>query len=81
MKQKKKITAKENLRALKFLSPSMISMFILSILPIGYTIYIAFTNYNLKTMNGDWGFVGLKNFKDGLTGPLKEVFLPVFAWT
>ncbi|WP_409193774.1 carbohydrate ABC transporter permease, partial [Clostridium perfringens] len=38
-------------------------------------------NYNLKTMNGDWGFVGLKNFKDVLTGPLKEVFLPVFAWT
>lgn len=81
MKQKKKVTAKENLRALKFLSPSMISMFILSILPIGYTIYIAFTNYNLKTMNGDWGFVGLKNFKDVLTGPLKEVFLPVFTWT
>ncbi|MEG0296898.1 MAG: sugar ABC transporter permease [Clostridium sp.] len=82
MKQnKRKVTKKDNTRALKFLTPSLISMAILSFAPIIYTIYIAFTDYNLKTMNTGWGFVGLKNFKDILTGPLKEIFVPVFIWT
>ena len=78
---KKKITYKDNLRALKFMSPSLISMLILTVLPIICTIVIAFTNYNIKTINTGWSFVGLKNFKDIITGPLKEVFFPVFVWT
>lgn len=78
---KKKITYKDNLRALKFMSPSLISMIILTVLPIICTIVIAFTNYNIKTLNTGWKFVGLKNFADIITGPLKEIFLPVFGWT
>lgn len=78
---KKKITYKDNLRALKFMSPSLISMLILTVLPIICTIVIAFTNYNIKTLNTGWEFVGLKNFADIITGPLKEIFLPVFGWT
>lgn len=31
---KKKVTLKDNLRAMKFLSPSLISMIILTVLPI-----------------------------------------------
>lgn len=78
---KKKITYKDNLRALKFMSPSLISMLILTVLPIICTVVIAFTNYNIKTINTGWSFVGFKNFKDIITGPLKEVFFPVFVWT
>ncbi|ENZ03021.1 carbohydrate ABC transporter permease [Clostridium thermobutyricum] len=78
---KKKVTVKDNLRAIKFLSPALISMLILTVFPIIFTVIIAFTNYNIKTLNKGWGFVGLKNFKDVLFGPLKEVFLPVFTWT
>jgi len=56
-------------------------MIILTVLPIICTIVIAFTNYNIKTLNTGWKFVGLKNFADIITGPLKEIFLPVFGWT
>lgn len=77
----KKVSKKDNMKAYGFLSPALISMFILSMLPIAYTIVIAFTNYNLKTMNTGWGFVGLKNFKDIISGPMKEIFFPVFIWT
>ena len=78
---RKKSKNKDNLTASKFLAPALISMLILSIIPIALTIIIAFTNYNLETVNTGWKFVGLENFKSVLTGPLKEVFLPVFGWT
>ncbi|WMJ82415.1 sugar ABC transporter permease [Clostridium sp. MB40-C1] len=81
MKSNKKNSNKENLKAFKFLAPSLISMFILSIIPILLTIFIAFTNYNLKTVNTGWKFVGLDNFKNIINGPLKEIFMPVFGWT
>ncbi|MEG0134176.1 MAG: sugar ABC transporter permease [Clostridium sp.] len=78
---KKKATGKDNLRALKFTAPTLTSMLILTVFPIVCTIIIAFTNYNIKTINKGFSFVGLKNFKDVLFGPLKEVFIPVFIWT
>ena len=78
---RKKSKNKDNLTASKFLAPALISMLILSIIPIALTIVIAFTDYNLETVNTGWKFVGLENFKSVLTGPLKEVFLPVFGWT
>ena len=77
----KKATGKDNLRALKFTAPTLTSMLILTVFPIVCTIIIAFTNYNIKTINKGFSFVGLKNFKDVLFGPLKEVFIPVFIWT
>lgn len=63
-----------------YISPLMISIAILSLLPILYTIYIGFTNYNLNHMN-DYTFVGFENFKEILTGNLKPIFFPVFGWT
>lgn len=77
----KKIKNRDNLTASRFLAPALISMFILSIIPIVLTIIIAFTDYNLQTVNTGWKFVGLENFKSILTGPLKEIFIPVFIWT
>lgn len=63
-----------------FLAPALTSICIFTILPILYTIYIAFTDYTMYSQDGK-NFVGFKNFIDVLTGPFKEVFLPVFLWT
>ncbi|PWX13704.1 sugar ABC transporter permease, partial [Clostridium perfringens] len=51
---RKKSKNKDNLTASKFLAPALISMLILSIIPIALTIIIAFTNYNLETVNTGW---------------------------
>lgn len=78
---KNKHKRKDNATAAKFLAPALISMLILSVIPIVLTMVIAFTDYNLKTVNTGWKFIGIENFKSILTGPLKEIFLPVFLWT
>lgn len=62
-----------------YLMPALITILIFTVAPIIYSIYIAFTNYSLDTMN-NYKFVGFKNFTDILTGPFKNLFLPVFAW-
>ena len=63
-----------------FLGPALTSIFIFTILPIIYTVYIAFTDYTMYSKDGK-NFVWFKNFIDVLTGPFKSVFLPVFGWT
>ncbi len=69
-----------NPKAYLYLAPALVSIFFLTLLPIIYTIYIAFTNYNLNHLY-DYKFVGLENFKDVLAGPFSKVFFPVFGWT
>lgn len=81
MAKKKSAAFEENIKAYKYLSPALISIFVLALLPMIYTIFIAFTNYNLTTANTGWGMVGLQNFKDVLVGPFKDFFFPVFGWT
>lgn len=77
----------ENRKALRYLSPALISITVLSILPMLYTIFIAFTNYSLKNQNfgygteNGWKIVGLEQFKNILTGPLKSEFFPLLFWT
>ncbi|MCX7923695.1 MAG: sugar ABC transporter permease [Clostridia bacterium] len=72
--------SKEKLSPYLYMSPALMSIFILSLLPVVYTVYIAFTNYNLNHME-DYGFGGIENFRLILTGSLKPIFLPVFLWT
>jgi arabinogalactan oligomer/maltooligosaccharide transport system permease protein len=63
-----------------YLSPALISIFFLAFLPIMYTIYIAFTNYNLDHLY-DFHFIGIANFISIFNGPFKSIFFPVFGWT
>lgn len=63
-----------------YLLPAILSIAIVSMIPIVYTVYISFTNYNLNNMQ-DGKFIGLSNFTQILTGDLKPIFLPVFIWT
>lgn len=71
----------ESLKAAGFLAPAMISIFILIVLPIFYTIWLSFTNTTLFTDAADVQFVGLANYIDVFRGPFKTVFFPVFGWT
>lgn len=69
----------QKMQPLAFLSPALISIFILSFLPIVYTVYIAFTNYNLNHLD-DFHFIGLDNFKEIITGDFRNEFTAVFGW-
>lgn len=69
----------QRMQPLAFLSPALVSIFVLSFLPIVYTIYIAFTNYNLNHLE-DYHFVGLANFKEIIYGQYKSEFVKVFGW-
>lgn len=65
-----------------YLSPALISISILSLLPILYTVYIAFTNFNQMHFQS-YNFVGLQNFKELLNphNPMSTVFFPTLLWT
>ncbi|XJZ26659.1 carbohydrate ABC transporter permease [Bacillota bacterium Lsc_1132] len=73
---------KVNWSAYGFLSPALISISVLSIAPILYTMYIAFTNFNsAHFLSYQW--VGLKNFESILnpSNPLSTLFIPTLIWS
>lgn len=70
---------KEKVGPYSFLTPALITIFIFTVLPIVYSVYIAFTNYSLNTMN-NFKLIGFQNFVDIIAGPFKDSFLPVFIW-
>ncbi|MGM8336848.1 ABC transporter permease subunit [Clostridium perfringens] len=76
---KKQKRLKDTIKAMPYLLPALISIIIFTIIPIVYTVVIAFTDYTMYSQ-GHIKFVGFANFIEVLTGPFKEVFLPVFGW-
>ena len=78
----KAITKKgDGVKAIKYMAPAMISIFILTVLPIAYTVWLAFTNKTMYIPNDEIKMVGFDNFVEVLNGPFKAVFFPVFIWT
>lgn len=71
---------KNNLKAYPYLLPSLLSILIVTCLPIIYTVVISFTNYNMYHLE-DFVCVGLDNYKEVFTGSIKNVFFPVLGWT
>lgn len=71
---------KDNRRAYTYLAPALISILIVTCLPILYTVYISFTNYNMYHMN-DFRLVGFQNYLTVFSGSIKNVFFPVLGWT
>lgn len=71
--------SQDSLKALGFLAVPLVSILILSVLPIAYTVWLAFTDKTIT--NPDASFVGLANFVDVFKGPFSSVFFPVFGWT
>lgn len=71
---------KNNKRALPYLCPAFISIFLVTILPIAYTVYISFTNYNMYHLQ-NFNVIGFANYIEVLSGSIRKVFFPVFGWT
>ncbi len=71
---------KNNMRAYPYLAPALISIFIVTFIPIVYTVIISFTNYNMYHLT-DFSFVGLENYITVFSGSIKMVFFPVLGWT
>ena len=65
-----------------YLSPAVLTMCILSFLPMFFTMYISFTNWNqMHFQNYNW--VGFLNYIDLFSpnNPISIAFLPTFVWT
>lgn len=71
---------KNNLKAYPYLVPSLLSILVVTCLPIIYTVVISFTNYNMYHLE-DFVCVGFDNYTEVFTGSIKNVFFPVLGWT
>ena len=71
---------KKNPKAYIYLAPALISILIVTCLPIVYTVILSFTNYNMYHLN-DFSFIGWENYITVLSGSIKNVFFPVLGWT
>lgn len=71
---------KNNLRAYPYLLPALLSIAIVTCLPILYTVVISFTNYNMYHLE-DFDLVGFANYAEVFSGSIKKVFFPVLGWT
>lgn len=60
--------------------PALISILIVTFIPIIYTIVISFTNYNMYHLT-DFSNVGFDNYITVFAGSIKYVFFPVLGWT
>lgn len=69
-----------NLRACPYLLPALISILLVTVFPIIYTVFISFTNYNLFHLK-NFSMVGFANYKEVLSGSIRTVFFPVLGWT
>jgi arabinogalactan oligomer/maltooligosaccharide transport system permease protein len=63
-----------------YLTPALLTVIVLSFIPIVYSVFIAFTNYDLYHFN-QYNWVGLANFSAIFNGPYADVFMPTLAWT
>jgi len=71
---------KNNLKAYPYLVPALLSILLVTVVPIIYTVVISFTNYNMYHLE-EFSFVGLSNYLEVFTGSIKKVFFPVLGWT
>jgi arabinogalactan oligomer / maltooligosaccharide transport system permease protein len=71
---------RKNLKAFAYLSPALMTIALVQLVPIGYTIYISLTNYNLNNFANP-KYIGLENFREIIRGALFREMLPAFGWT
>lgn len=64
-----------------YLSPSLVSIAVLSLFPMAFNVYLAFTNADLYTFKNGVQFNGIANFVEIFTGSFADVFFPVLGWT
>lgn len=64
-----------------YLSPALISIAVLSLLPAFFNIFLAMTDADLYTFKSGISFVGITNFTEIFRGSFSKVFFPVLGWT
>lgn len=69
-----------NAKAYPYLLPALISILLVTVLPIIYTVVISFTNYNMYHLES-YTFVGFSNYLEVFSGSIRKVFFPVLGWT
>lgn len=72
---------RENRLMFGLLSPSVLFVFLISIVPLAYTFYLSFQNYNLlKPANAS--FAGIKNYVELFSNPtIRSTILTTFRYT
>ena len=65
---------KKNALGYTYLAPALISILLVTCLPIIYTVILSFTNYNMYHLN-DYSYVGWENYRTVFSGSIKSVFL------
>ena len=71
---------KRNGTAYAYLTPALLSIFLVTFLPIIYTVILSFTNYNMYHLD-NFSIIGVQNYITVLTGSIRDVFFPVLGWT
>lgn len=71
---------KRNGTAYAYLTPALVSIFLVTFLPIVYTVILSFTNYNMYHLD-NFSIIGVQNYITVLTGSIRDVFFPVLGWT
>lgn len=64
-----------------YLSPMLISITVLSLAPMVFNIYLAFTDADLYTFKSGIQLNGITNFVEIFQGTFAKVFFPVLGWT
>jgi arabinogalactan oligomer/maltooligosaccharide transport system permease protein len=74
--------AQETITAYGFITPAIVAMVIASFIPIAFTVYVAFTDWDLyhPALVDGFHFIGLANFREILSSLQGEV-LGVVIWT
>ena len=62
------------------MAPGLLAVLVFTLMPIVYSVYIAFTNYSPRYLR-NFRFVGLENFRRILVGVDRGNFVRVLTWT
>jgi len=66
--------------AYAFVLPALVSIFLFTLLPVLYTIFLSFSNYNMYHLE-DFSFIGINNYITVFRGSIAPTFCSVLGWT
>jgi len=70
----------KSILAYAFVLPALVSIFLFTLLPVLYTIFLSFSNYNMYHLE-DFSLIGINNYITVFTGSIAPTFCSVLGWT
>ena len=70
----------KSILAYAFVLPALVSIFLFTLLPVLYTIFLSFSNYNMYHLE-DFSFIGINNYITVFRGSIAPTFCSVLGWT